>query len=53
MNAGITLHVILLHGRNGHHIIEAAFKALALALDRATQHDPRVEGVPSTKGTLE
>ncbi|HEV2282021.1 MAG TPA: imidazoleglycerol-phosphate dehydratase HisB [bacterium] len=52
VNAGITLHMMLLHGRNGHHIIEAAFKALALALDRATQRDPRVAGVPSTKGTL-
>jgi imidazoleglycerol-phosphate dehydratase len=52
VNAGITLHVLLVHGRNGHHIIEAAFKALALALDRATQRDPRVEGVPSSKGTL-
>jgi imidazoleglycerol-phosphate dehydratase len=52
MNAGITLHVMLVHGRNGHHIIEAAFKALALALDRATQRDTRVAGVPSTKGTL-
>jgi imidazoleglycerol-phosphate dehydratase len=52
VNAGITLHVMLLHGRNGHHIIEAAFKALALALDRATRRDPRASGVPSTKGTL-
>jgi imidazoleglycerol-phosphate dehydratase len=52
VNAGITLHVILVHGRNAHHIIEAAFKALALALDRATRRDPRVSGVPSTKGTL-
>jgi imidazoleglycerol-phosphate dehydratase len=51
-NAGLTLHMVLVHGRNGHHIIEAAFKALALALDRATQRDPRVDGVPSTKGTL-
>jgi imidazoleglycerol-phosphate dehydratase len=52
VNAGITLHAILVHGRNAHHIIEAAFKALALALDRATRRDPRVSGVPSTKGTL-
>ena len=52
MNAGLTLHLMLVHGRNGHHIIEAAFKALALALDRATQPDPRVTGIPSTKGTL-
>jgi imidazoleglycerol-phosphate dehydratase len=52
MNAGITLHLLLVHGRNAHHIIEAAFKAVALALDRATRVDPRVPGVPSTKGTL-
>jgi imidazoleglycerol-phosphate dehydratase len=52
VNAGITLHVLLVHGRNGHHIIEAAFKALALALDRATQRDLRIAEVPSTKGTL-
>ena len=51
-NAGITLHLLLVHGRNAHHIIEAAFKALALVLDRAVRRDPRVEGVPSTKGTL-
>ncbi len=52
MNAGITLHLVLVHGRNAHHIIEAAFKALALALDRAAQSDPRAPGAPSTKGTL-
>ncbi len=51
-NAGITLHILLVHGRNAHHIIEAMFKALALALDRAVRLDPRVQGVPSTKGTL-
>jgi len=51
-NAGITLHMLLVHGRNAHHIIEAAFKAVALALDRAVRVDPRVQGVPSTKGTL-
>jgi len=52
MNAGITLHVLLVHGRNAHHIIEAAFKALALALGRATGLDPRTAEIPSTKGTL-
>jgi imidazoleglycerol-phosphate dehydratase len=52
MNAEITVHLLLLHGRNAHHIIEAVFKALALALDRATRVDPRVPGIPSTKGTL-
>jgi imidazoleglycerol-phosphate dehydratase len=51
-HARITLHLVLLHGRNAHHIIEATFKAVALALDKATQLDPRVVGVPSTKGVL-
>jgi imidazoleglycerol-phosphate dehydratase len=50
--AGMNLHVRMLAGRNPHHIIEAAFKALARALDLATQRDPRVAGVLSTKGTL-
>jgi imidazoleglycerol-phosphate dehydratase len=50
--AGMNLHVRMLAGRNPHHIIEAAFKGFARALDVATQRDPRVQGVPSTKGTL-
>ena len=50
--AGMNLHVRMLAGRNPHHIIEAAFKALARALDVATQRDARVRGVLSTKGTL-
>jgi imidazoleglycerol-phosphate dehydratase len=49
---GMNLHVRGLAGRNPHHIIEAAFKALARALDLATQRDARVEGVLSTKGSL-
>lgn len=49
---GMNLHVRMLTGRNPHHIIEAAFKAFARALDVATQRDPRVVGVLSTKGTL-
>jgi len=49
---GMNLHVDMVRGRNAHHIIEATFKALARALDGATQVDPRVEGVLSTKGTL-
>ena len=49
---GINLHVRMLAGRNPHHIIEAAFKGFARALDLATQRDPRVVGVLSTKGTL-
>lgn len=51
-NAGICLHMALLNGRDPHHIVEAQFKALALALREAVALDPRVEGVPSTKGAL-
>jgi len=51
-NAGLTLHVMLLHGKNGHHIIEAVFKALGRALDEATRKDERIVGVMSTKGSL-
>ncbi len=51
-NAGITLHVRSLAGENAHHIVEAAFKAVARALAEAVALDPRVSGVPSTKGTL-
>jgi imidazoleglycerol-phosphate dehydratase len=49
---GMNLHLNQVQGRNPHHIIEAAFKALARALDQATQIDPRVTGVLSTKGAL-
>jgi imidazoleglycerol-phosphate dehydratase len=52
LNAGLTVHLDLQRGDNPHHIVEAAFKAFARALDGATSHDPRVAGVPSTKGTL-
>ncbi len=51
-NAGICLHMELLYGRDPHHIVEAQFKALALALREAVAPDARVEGVPSTKGAL-
>lgn len=51
-NAGLCLHVTLLYGRDPHHIVEAQFKALALALREAVALDPRVTGVPSTKGAL-
>ena len=51
-NAGITLHVNVLAGRDAHHIAEAEFKALARALRVAVALDPRVSGVPSTKGSL-
>jgi imidazoleglycerol-phosphate dehydratase len=50
--AAMNLHVRMASGRNPHHIVEAGFKALARALDLATQRDPRVIGVLSTKGTL-
>lgn len=49
---GMNLHVDILAGRDAHHMAEGVFKALARALDVATQIDPRVEGVPSTKGVL-
>lgn len=51
-NAGLTLHVRSLAGENAHHIVEAAFKAVARALAQAVALDPRVVGVPSTKGAL-
>ncbi|HEY2827369.1 MAG TPA: imidazoleglycerol-phosphate dehydratase HisB [Pirellulales bacterium] len=51
-NALMNLHVILHHGRNSHHISEAVFKATARALRMAIEPDPRMPGVPSTKGTL-
>lgn len=46
------LHVISHYGRNTHHLVESLFKALGRALDAASQHDPRVQGVPSSKGVL-
>ena len=52
LNAGLTVHMDLIRGDNPHHIVEAAFKAFARALDGATSLDPRVLGVPSTKGAL-
>jgi imidazoleglycerol-phosphate dehydratase len=52
VSAAMNLHVEILAGRDAHHMAEGVFKALARALDAATQIDPRVEGVPSTKGVL-
>jgi imidazoleglycerol-phosphate dehydratase len=49
---GMNLHIDVPRGENPHHIIEACFKAFARAMDFATQVDPRVDGVPSTKGSL-
>jgi imidazoleglycerol-phosphate dehydratase len=52
LNAGITVHITLLDGRDPHHIAEAEFKAFARAMREALEHDARVDGVPSTKGAL-
>ncbi len=51
-HAGLTLHFEQRRGANSHHIAEAAFKAFGRALDAAKRVDPRVSGIPSTKGTL-
>ena len=51
-NAGLTLHVTVLAGRDAHHIAEAQFKALARAMRKAVELDARVAGIPSTKGSL-
>jgi imidazoleglycerol-phosphate dehydratase len=51
-NALCNLHIVVHHGRNCHHIAEAIFKATARALRDAVETDPRLRGVPSTKGTL-
>ncbi|MFJ8458842.1 imidazoleglycerol-phosphate dehydratase HisB [Lysinibacillus xylanilyticus] len=52
LEARMNVHVIVPYGHNTHHIIEAIFKALARAIDAAVEIDPRVKGVPSTKGLL-
>lgn len=52
-HSGANIHVNLAYGDNLHHIIEGIFKAFGRALDEATSIDPRIEGVLSTKGTLE
>jgi imidazoleglycerol-phosphate dehydratase len=52
VHAGCNLHVEILYGRDAHHMAEAVFKGLARAVDAACQIDPRVQGVPSTKGSL-
>ena len=51
-HCGLNLHINVMYGENVHHIIEACFKAVARAMDAATQLDARVEGVMSTKGVL-
>jgi imidazoleglycerol-phosphate dehydratase len=50
--AKFNLHIDCLRGRNTHHILEGTFKASARALRQAVERDPRVKGVPSTKGSL-
>jgi imidazoleglycerol-phosphate dehydratase len=52
LNAGLTVHLTVLAGRDPHHIAEAEFKAFARAFRLAVAPDPRVSGVPSTKGAL-
>ena len=51
-NAKCNLHVVLHHGRNGHHIAECVFKSVARAIRMGCEADPRQSGVPSTKGTF-
>lgn len=51
-HGGVTLHVRILYGSNAHHMLEAAFKALARALDMAVSLEPRRSGIPSSKGAL-
>jgi imidazoleglycerol-phosphate dehydratase len=51
-NAGLTVHITVLGGRDPHHIAEAEFKAFARAMRQAVAPDPRVSGIPSTKGAL-
>ncbi|MFV8380486.1 imidazoleglycerol-phosphate dehydratase HisB [Corynebacterium hindlerae] len=52
LNSRITLHVRCHYGRDPHHITEAEYKAVARALRAAVEHDPRMAGIPSTKGAL-
>jgi len=51
-HAQLALHVRVIHGRDPHHITEAQYKAVARALRAASEPDPRITGIPSTKGTL-
>lgn len=52
INAGITLHVNLRYGRNNHHIFESIFKGFGVALREAVKINPKIKGIPSTKGRL-
>ena len=51
-SSGVCVHVNVPYGSNAHHKIEAVFKALGRAMSDAVRHDPRVKGIPSTKGVL-
>lgn len=51
-HAGVTLHIHVEYGTNTHHMIEAIFKAFARSLDKASSINPRIKGIPSTKGLL-
>ena len=51
-NAGLTMHITVVAGRDPHHIAEAEFKAFARAFRQAKAFDPLVQGIPSTKGAL-
>jgi imidazoleglycerol-phosphate dehydratase len=51
-NAGLTVHITVVGGRDPHHIAEAEFKAFARAFRKAVEPDTRVSGIPSTKGAL-
>jgi imidazoleglycerol-phosphate dehydratase len=51
-NGKFNLHIEKIHGRNSHHIVEAAFKSFARALKMAVAHDDKVKGIPSTKGKI-
>jgi imidazoleglycerol-phosphate dehydratase len=52
-NSNVNLHIEVYSGEDTHHVLEAIFKALGIALDEATQIDARRKGVPSTKGTID
>jgi imidazoleglycerol-phosphate dehydratase len=53
VHGGLTIHLEVPYGKNAHHMLEAGFKAFGRALEQATRLDPRVAGVPSSKGRLE
>jgi len=50
--AGINAHIDILAGEDLHHVLESVFKALGRSMDNATKTDPRIKGIPSTKGTI-